>query len=237
MPPKDKNKNTIKEWYKALPKSMIPVYHNPSYDDHMINIPARIIIVGCSGSGKTTLAMEIIYRMKHTFGNISVCTQNANEPLYNFLKSKIDEDQLQIHEGVDNIPSLEDLDPEVQHLVIFDDLMLEKKNMIIQEYFIRSRKIAKGVTLLYLTQSYIACPKNCRLNSTHVILKKLSTVRDLKLILSDFNLDMSKEEMLKMYQDNTQNGDFLMIDVQGPPEERFRHNFLDVIPTKKNENN
>lgn len=226
----------MKQWYKELPDHLIPKYHNPTFGkDHFISIPARMIIVGCSGSGKTQLALEIIYRMKHTFGNISVCTQNANEPLYNFLKSKIDEDQLQIYEGVENIPHLEDLEPEVQHLVIFDDLCLSKRQDIIQEYFIRSRKIARGVTLLYLTQSYIACPKNCRLNSTHVILKKLSTVRDLKLILSDFNLDMTKEDMLKMYQDNTQNGDFLMIDVQGPPEERFRHNFLEVIDTKKSE--
>lgn len=235
MPPKkDKpNKNQIKQWYKEIPKSMIPQYSNPAYEDHKIGHPSRVIIVGCSGSGKTQLALEILYRMKNTFQNVTLCTMNADEPLYNFLKSKLDEDQLQVYEGIENVPKLEDLDADVQHLVIFDDLMLEKKNHILQEYFIRSRKIAKGVTLLFLTQSYFQTPKNCRLNATHVIMKKLSTVRDLRFILKDFSLDVSPEEALEMYQRCTDDGGFLMIDVAGPPEERYRRNFLENITPQK----
>jgi hypothetical protein len=234
MPKKQTPKvdNSIKNWYKELPSSMIPKYRNPCYDDHLISIPARMIIVGASGSGKTQMALELIYRMKNTFDNITLCTMNANEPLYNFLKECIDEDQLQIYEGIEDVPKLEELDNEGQHLIIFDDLCLAKKQDIIQDYFIRSRKIANGCTVLYLTQSYFAVPKNCRLNSTHVILKKLSTVRDLKFILTDFNLDLTKEDMLKMYQDCTKDGGVLMIDVAGPPEQRFRHNFLENITDK-----
>jgi hypothetical protein len=168
--------------------------------------------------------------MKNTFGNITLVCMNANEPLYEYLRRKVDEDQLQIFEGVENIPKLEELDPDAQHLVIFDDLCLAKNQSIIQDYFIRSRKIAKGVSLLYLTQSYFHVPKPCRINATHVILKKLSTVRDLKLILSDFNLGLAPEEMVDMYRDCTDDGrGFLLIDVEGPPETRFRHNWLQNI--------
>lgn len=229
MPKPKKNSNDIPNWYERLPKSMIPKYDNPSYNDHLINIPARVIIVGASGSGKTQLAMEIIKRMKNTFGNITLCTMNAKEPLYEYLKMKIDPEQLQVYEGGD-IPALDNLDDDIQHLVIMDDLMLEKKAMVpIQEYFIRSRKIAKGCTLLYLTQSYFQTPKNCRLNCTHVILKKLSTARDLKFILSDFNLGLDPDQLLQMYKDCTKDHGFLMIDVAGKPEERFRKNFLENI--------
>jgi ABC-type cobalamin/Fe3+-siderophores transport system ATPase subunit len=236
MPPKDK-KNDIKAWYKIMPEYLIPKYHNPCYDNHKISIPARLIIVGCSGSGKTTLALEIIYRMKHTFGNISVCSQNKNEPLYNFLSSKIDEDQLQFYEGIENIPRLEDLDSDVQHLVIFDDLVTEKKQDAIAQYFVRGRKIAKGVSILYLSQNYYGVPKVCRINSTGVILKKLSTVRDLSFVLKDHTLDLTKEQMMKMYQDCTSDGGFLFIDVAGPPEERYRHNFLEnITPSQENSN-
>jgi hypothetical protein len=229
-----KSSNDITEWYKVIPKHMIPKYENPSFEDHLITIPARIIIVGASGSGKTQLALEMIKRFKNTFGHITLCTQNASEPLYDYLKSKLLAEQLSIFEGVENIPDLSTLDPYEQHLIIFDDLCLERRQDIIQQYFIRSRKIAKGCTLLYLTQSYYATPKNVRLNSTHVVLKKLSTSRDLKFILGDFNLGLEPEEMLDMYKYCVDDGGFMMVAVQDDPDKRYRKNFLENITPKEN---
>jgi hypothetical protein len=225
---KKKSNDEIDQWYRIMPKGLIPKYENPHYEDIKIAHPARIIIVGCSGSGKTQLALTILKRMQDTFGNITLCCANANEPLYQYLKTKLDADQLQVYEGIENVPRLEDLDDDVQHLIVVDDLCIERKQKIFEEYFIRSRKIAKGCTLLYLTQNYYAVPKMCRLNCTQVILKKLSTARDLKFVLRDFQLDITQEQALQMYQECVHDNTFLLIDVETNDDNmRYRKGFLE----------
>ncbi|NBP16472.1 ATP-binding cassette domain-containing protein, partial [bacterium] len=144
----------LTDFYKIVPKSMKTEYHNPNFKKHLLTIPFRMLIVGASGSGKSTLVLEILKRAQDTFGNVTLICKNADEPLYKFLRSKIKEDQLQIFEGIDKVPDLESLDKELQHLVIFDDLVLDKDQSKIEQYFIRGRKIAKGVSMVYLTQSY-----------------------------------------------------------------------------------
>lgn len=225
-----KNNNQLINWYQKIPKNMIQQYDNPAYQNHQLKIPFRMLICGSSGSGKTTLILEIIHRMTNTYGHITIITRDSNEPLYNFLRSKIHPEQLQIIEGYDNIPELKTLDPDVQHLIVFDDLVLEKNQSKIEEYFIRSRKIAKGVSCIYLTQSYFAVPKVIRLQCNYIILKKLSSIRDLNMIMSDFNLGISREKLLNIYNTATKNKkDFLLIDIDASPEERYRLNFLSIF--------
>jgi ABC-type dipeptide/oligopeptide/nickel transport system ATPase component len=222
--------NEVQNWYGHIPDSLKTQYHNPNYNNHLINLPFRLLIVGNSGSGKTTLVLELLHRMDDTFGNIIICTKNADEPLYKFLRTKIKAEQLQVYEGIDNIPDLDSFDPELQHLIVFDDLVLEKDQTTIEQYFIRSRKIAKGVSCIYLTQSYFKTPKTIRLNSNYIILKKLSSTRDLNMIMNDFSLGIEKEVLIKMYKFCTEEkSNFLFIDIDAPLENRFRKNFLDII--------
>ena len=61
-------------------------------------------------------------------------------------------------------------------LIVFDDIVADmlsnkKRNLIIPELFIRGRKL--NISLVFITQSYYAAPKNIRLNSTHFIMKIL----------------------------------------------------------------
>jgi ABC-type oligopeptide transport system ATPase subunit len=126
--------NDVKLWYNILPEGMKPRYHNPNYKHHLINIPFRMLVVGSSGAGKSTLVLEMIHRMNDTFGNIILCCMNSSEPLYKFLRSKIKPEQLQIYEGYDKIVPLDSLDKDLQHLIIFDDLVLARKQDKIEEY-------------------------------------------------------------------------------------------------------
>ena len=232
MAPKTKKNDCgLTNWYGSLPKDMIPQYHNPGFKDHGISVPFRGLIVGGSGSGKTTLVLELLRRMYDTFGHVTIYTMNADEPLYRYLKSKIKPEQLDIVEGYNSIQPPESLDKDLQHLVVFDDLVLEKDQTKIAEYFIRGRKVAKGISCVYLSQSYFGCPKVIRLQCTFVFVKKLMSTRDLNFILKDFSLDMSKEELFQLYKycvDQHQR-DFLFVDISAPEERRFRFNFDEIL--------
>jgi hypothetical protein len=207
-------------------------------EDHNLKHPFRMVIVGASGAGKTQLVVHILSKMRNTFANVYVYTKNADEPIYNWLQEKIPSG-LTIKEGLDEVPTLsKDKNGVVkgfekadeQSLVIFDDLVLEKSQERIEQMFIRGRKIAGGISIMYLTQSYFKVPKTIRINCTYIILKKLASTRDLNLILSDYNLGVSKETMLEIYKYCTrEQTNFLLLDLDAVPENRFRHNLLSVL--------
>jgi hypothetical protein len=192
--------------------------------------------VGGSGSMKTNLICDMISRMSDTFGNIKIITK-AQEPLYDFLKMKIPPSHLQVTEGIRSVPDLKDFEEdeakELQHLVIFDDLVLEDRKIQDQKispYFIRGRKLAKGINCVYITQSYYMTPPTIRKNLTHIFMKKLSNNRDLNSILGEYNLGCEKEDLMKLYKEATKdNESFLMCDMVAKPKERFRKNYLDIV--------
>ena len=73
---------------------------------------------------------------------------------------------------VDIYGSIEDYNPNKKRkiLIVFDDMVADmlinkKLNPIVTELFIRDRKL--NISLVFITQSYFAVPKDIRLNSTH----------------------------------------------------------------------
>ena len=77
-----------------------------------------------------------------------------------------------------------------QILLCFDDQVAEKNHSKIEEYFIRGRKIGRGITMIYLSQSFFAISTLIRRQFNDVIILKLSGKRDLNLILSNYALDI-----------------------------------------------
>ena len=214
-------------FYSALPKGLQKKYRNPSFPKHRIEIPFRMLICGPSGSMKTNSLINLIALMDETFDKITWVTRNASEPLLDFLRSKIPEDQLTIIEGVENIPELESLNQDAQHLVIFDDLVLSKDQRKISEYFIRARKVAKGVSVVYCSQDYHRTPKTIRINCGYIMLLKGLQGRDIGLILSDYGLGVDKKILLEYYTYAThEKGNMLFIDTD---RREFRRNFTDYF--------
>ena len=73
--------------------------------------------------------------------------------------------------------------------IVFDNMVADmlgnqKPNPIVTEYFIRGRKL--NISLVFITQSYFAGPKNIRLNSTPYFIMKISQKRQLQQ--TEFNL-------------------------------------------------
>jgi len=232
-----KDDNKVLNFYDIIPKDLLPKSNNPNFQHHMIKLPARILVVGGSGSMKTNLICDMIRRMNNTFGNIKIISK-MEEPLYNFLKMKIPASHLQVSEGIESVPNVDYFDEDeemkdLQHLVIFDDLVLEDPKLqkkLICPYFVRGRKCAKGISSVYITQSYYETPATIRKNLTHIFLKKLSNNRDLANILREYNLGLSKEELFDLYNTATADEEsFLMVDVSAPQNKKFRKNYLDIV--------
>ncbi len=210
-----------------MPRKFILQSHNPKFKDHKLNLPFRMLIIGGSGAGKTQTLMNLIRIMNGTFNNIHIITKNKDEPLYNYLESKLDTG-LTITEGIDSAPDLDEFDKKEQTLIVMDDLVLEKNQKQLEQYFIRARKL--NCSLVYLSQSYFGVPKMIRMNLNYVIIKRLNTLQDLFRMLREYSLGVSKDVLVDLYQHSIQNNkqDFLLVDLDSEPKDRFRFNFLDV---------
>lgn len=221
-----KNDAKLIDWYKTIPKKFLLKQHNPHFDKHHIKLPFRMIIAGNSGSGKTQTLLNILYNMPDTFEKIFITTKCKNEPLYEFLEEKLKDKGLKITEGIENLPDLDKFDKEQQTLIILDDLVNEpaRQQRPIADYFIRARK--KNASLIYISQSFYAVPKIIRDNITYLIIKQVSSMKNLTMIARECSLGIDKKQLTDIYKDATKNKqDFLMIDLEGDPEERFRKNF------------
>ena len=176
-----------------------------------------MLIIGGSGAGKTQTLMNLIRVMNGAFNNIHIITKNKDEPLYNYLESKVD-NGLTITEGIDSAPNLDEFDKKEQTLIVMDDLVLEKNQKQLEQYFIRARKL--NCSLVYLSQSYFAVPK----------IKRLNTLQDLFRMMREYSLGVSKDVLVDLYQHSIQDNkqDFLLVDLDSEPKDRFRFNFLDV---------
>ena len=223
---------TIENFYKKSGMSKYLIKQdNPNLHLHNLSVlPFRMVVVAPSGSGKTNFILNMLQKFsagKGTFNTITIITKNKQEPLYEWLEDKTKK-TVKILEGIENIPKLDSFNKEDQHIVIFDDLVLEKDQKKMNEFYIRGRK--KGVSVCYLSQSFFKVPKVIRTNCNYFVILKLSGKRDLNLILSEFELGVSKQELINMYEYATKDKfNVLLIDVEAPKETKFRKNFLEYI--------
>ena len=204
-------------------------YHNPNFESHKMTVPFRMSIIGASGSGKSNCVLNLISQFSDTFNHIKLFVKNKEEPLYQYLEKKIPEkDQLEVFEGLDELNKMNlDKDFKGQTLCIFDDLCLEKSQGQIEQLYIRGRKLAGGVSLIYLSQSFYTIPRKIRLQCNYIILRKIPSSRDVNGILKEFSLSVNSKELIKIYEFCVQKSitSFLLIDLNCDPDQAFRRNF------------
>jgi len=228
-------KAEIVDWYKKIPKKFLLKSHNPHFDTHHIKLPFRMIIAGNSGSGKTQTLLNLLYNMPDTFEKIFIVTKNKDEPLYNYLEDKLGKEGLSIKEGITELPDLDSLDKEQNNLIVLDDLVNEptKQQRPVCDYFIRARK--KNCSIIYISQSFYAVPKLIRDNISYLIIKQVSSMKNLTMICRECSLGIEKKQLKKIYDDATQSKqDFLLIDLEGDKDERFRKNFDEIYVVEDN---
>jgi hypothetical protein len=172
-----------KEVKKLLPK----VINNPTFPQTQISVPARIAVVAPSGTGKTVWILNYIARSSGTFGHI-ILVHKQDETLYDHLRNSIGSKNITMYKKLSDLPSPDNLgmnDKAV--LLILDDIVVDKKQEVLENYFIRGRKIGLGITIAYLSQSYYDIPKIIRKNLNYLIILKLSGERELTMILRNYS--------------------------------------------------
>ena len=75
-------------------------------------------------------------------------------------------------------------------------LVIKKLNPMVIELFIRDRKL--NISLVFITQSYFAVPKDIRLISTHYFIMKIPNKRKLKQIASHNLSDIDLKDFMNL---------------------------------------
>ena len=171
--------------------------HNPKWryiPDHLY----RILIIGDSGSGKTNALLNLINNQPD-IDKIYLYAKDPYEAKYQYLINKREKVGLKHYDDpkavIEYSNDMQDVFKNIEEcnlgkkrkkLIVFDDMIADmitnkKLNPIVTELFIRGRKL--NISLVFITQSYFKVPNEVRLNSTHYFIMKISSKRDLQLIV------------------------------------------------------
>jgi len=81
---------------------------------------------------------------------------------------------------------------------------------------------------MFLSQSNYGTPKIIRQNINYLVILKLGGTRDMNSILRECSVDLTKDQLLKMYQDATREKfNVFIINLDKSSYERYRRNFTD----------
>ena len=116
-------------------------------------------------------------------------------------------------------------------LIVFDDMIADimsskKFKAIVKKLFVRCRKL--NISIVSITQSYFRMPKDARLNSTHYVIMKIQSRKELQNIAQENSGDIDFKDFLKTYKDYTSEPYFCMIIDTAVPNGnpmRFRKKF------------
>jgi hypothetical protein len=254
MPPKKKNNSVplvddtdtqnnedVINFYetKAVRKHLEKT-HNPNKDKHALDVNSRILLVGASGTYKTNTLMNMLNKFTGTFEHIHLITAMPDEPLYKHLQDKIDAKNLTIYSNIGALPSVDDINPDYkdgdQVLLIFDDMLSAQKDLKgskILDYYIRGRK--KNCTIVFISQSYYEIPKIIRNQLTYLIITKVSSDDDLKLIVRQYKLGVTLDELVDLYNKATEKPtNFFKIDLlKADKATKFSRNFINFFSIDK----
>ena len=204
-----------------------------------------MLIIGPSGSGKANTLLHLINNV-HPIDKIYLYAKDIGEDKYNYLINKREQAGIKnlydpkafieysddMDDAFDNINNYnKNRDKKV--LIIFDDMIAdfmrsEKFKAKVKELFIRCRKL--DISIVFITQSYFRTPKDARLNTTHYILMKIGSKKELKSIAEEKLGYLDYKEFLKIYNYcQKEPYSFMLIDTRPIASVTFKKNFDEPI--------
>ena len=108
--------------------------------------------------------------------------------------------------------------------MIADIMRSEKFKAIVKELFIRCRKV--NISIVFITQSYFRTLEDAKLNSTHYILMKMGSKKELKSIAEENSGHLDFKDFLKIYNYCTKDPySFMMVDTRPTAHITFKKHF------------
>ena len=207
--------------------------------------PFRMLIIGPSGSGKTNTLLHLINKF-HPTDKIYLYAKDTDEKKYQFLLNKreqagiinLNDPHAFIEYSNDMNDVLDDLNNYNKNrnkkvLITFDDMIAdimrsEKFKAIVKELFIRCRKL--NISIVFITQSYFRTPNDARLNSTHYIIMKIGSKKELKIIAEENSGHLDFKDFLKIYNYCTKEPySFMLVDTRSTARVTFKKSFDEPI--------
>ena len=207
--------------------------------------PFRMLIIGPSGSGKTNTLLRLINNF-HPIDKTYLYAKDTDEKKYQFLINKREQAGIKKlndpHAFIEYSNNMDDVLDGINNynknrdkkvLNFFDDMIAdimrsEKFKAIVKELFIRCRKL--NIFIVFITQSYFRTPKDARLNTTHYILMKIGSKKELKNIAEENSGHLDFKDFLKIYKYCTKEPySFMMIDMRPNAPIPFKKNFDEPI--------
>ena len=219
--------NEINNFYEHKDtREFLVEYPNPNFEQNQMKLPFMLAICSSTSGGKTNCLLNIMRRFDNTFTQIYIANSGCEEPLYQLCKKKL-KDGCIIVNSLSKLPSLESLEEtkDQQKLFVFDDLVKTKNTGYIEQMYLRGRKL--GCSCIYISQSFYDIDPFIRKQLHYLILLKLSSQKEAKMIIRSYALGIPPEELLEIYKDATKKHlDFLKIDIRSFDENRiFSKNF------------
>ena len=197
----------------------------------MIQFPSSVLIVGKSGSGKTNILMSIL-TVYSCYDKIYLVTPHLDQPKYQTLikfyekiEEKTGEEILEVFETIEEAPTGEDMDTELQNCIVFDDVIMNKDLSEVENWFVKNRH--SNTQVYFLTQSYTKkTPIVVRQNANYHIFLKTPSRKNQSLIYQELGYNTTKERFVEMFNDATDGYNFFMIDLKTlDPMKQYRKNF------------
>lgn len=197
----------------------------------------RWLISGRSGTGKTNLVVSALMQAQVRFDHLYLYARDPSQPKYqlllkwiNHLEKAFEKDtgekvsMATVVDKPENIVPVDELSPDIVNIALFDDMLLEKHQEMIKEYFVRGRH--RGVNCIYLTQDYHRTDMTIRKQCDYFSIFGVSSKSELVQLSKDHSLmhdfKTFKDILSKATAHKT---DFLFID---------RRSDLDFLQLRKN---
>ena len=178
------------------------------------------MIIGGSGSGKTNSLFSLINHQPD-IDEIYLYAKDLNKAKYEFLIKKREDVGIKHFNNskafTEYSNNMDDIYKNIEEynqnkkpkiLTVFDDMVADmlnnkKLNPIATELFIRGKKL--NISVVFITQSYFAVPKNVRLNSMHYFMMKTPNKVELQRIASNNSSDVDFKDFVNLYKKLLQN--------------------------------
>ncbi|GET04672.1 hypothetical protein GLOIN_2v1874888 [Rhizophagus clarus] len=186
----------------------------------------RLAVAGSSDSGKTTMLLNLLMgdaKAKEDGNRYILCDEIVlicrylDEPKWQMVKDFFDDSEDVTFRAISyhQIPDVEDFDPKIATVVIFEDLMDAPKN--IQEkitgYFTHGRH--RNISAIYVAQRFFAIPKAIRENVNYISLHGgHGSLSDTKRIIRQYTNE--SDSLAPIIDELTLGREFIVFDLRRP---------------------